>query len=513
MALSARRRIRPEALSATEQAPQPQPRATPRELWLAIHLPYYMLESLPDSVPPCAVVDLEHGARVVSACDAEAAEAGIHPGMALNSALALLPSLRPVARDPRRERALLESVAMLALRFSPRVSLDPPDTVLLEVRGSLRLFGGARPLRAELRERLQRMGTQPLLALTPAPLASSWFARMGKEPAFHRREELPGRLAPLPLACTRWPERQVQRLTTMGVRTIGECLRLPRDGFARRLEPRMLAMLDRAVGRWPDPRVAFLPRERFSARRDLEFETMDVARLCHALDPLLAEMGAFLRQRDRGVQALELQLLHREAPRTHVRLRLVEPTAETAHIAVLLRERLQQLPLPQEVRALRVRTAPLVERRSEPKELFTVGNRAAGIGVPQLIERLRARLGADAVQGLGLVPEHRPEAAWRIIEPALPSEERGERHPAGPVPAVRPLWLLSEPQALQGAEAPRYEGILEVEEGPERIESGWWDGRDVARDYYVARNPAGVRLWIFRERRDPYGWFLHGVFG
>jgi protein ImuB len=75
------------------------------------------------------------------------------------------------------------------------------------------------------------------------------------------------------------------------------------------------------------------------------------------------------------------------------------------------------------------------------------------------------------------------------------------------------VWLLAMPQPLAGGEQPRYEGRLEIEDGPERIESGWWDGHDVRRDYYVARTPAGTRLWIFRERRAGGGWFLHGVFG
>jgi len=62
-------------------------------------------------------------------------------------------------------------------------------------------------------------------------------------------------------------------------------------------------------------------------------------------------------------------------------------------------------------------------------------------------------------------------------------------------------------------------GILE--QGPERIESGWWDGRGVARDYYVARHVAhqcrgahlshGAKLWIFQERQSKR-WFLHGMF-
>jgi protein ImuB len=71
---------------------------------------------------------------------------------------------------------------------------------------------------------------------------------------------------------------------------------------------------------------------------------------------------------------------------------------------------------------------------------------------------------------------------------------------------ARPLWMLAEPQPLDG-----WEGTLIT--GPERIESGWWDGHDVRRDYYVARSRAGVRLWIFRERPPGQGWFLHGVFG
>jgi protein ImuB len=46
--------------------------------------------------------------------------------------------------------------------------------------------------------------------------------------------------------------------------------------------------------------------------------------------------------------------------------------------------------------------------------------------------------------------------------------------------------------------------------GPERIESGWWDGDDVQRDYYVVRMPSGPDLWVFRDLRDSQ-WYLHGL--
>jgi hypothetical protein len=34
----------------------------------------------------------------------------------------------------------------------------------------------------------------------------------------------------------------------------------------------------------------------------------------------------------------------------------------------------------------------------------------------------------------------------------------------------------------------------------------------VARDYYVARSARGTRYWLFRERREPRHWFVHGIF-
>jgi protein ImuB len=509
--------------------------ATGHELWLAIHLPHYVLESLRwraaapgsasghDTGMATVVVDLEGGGKVVCDLDADAAAAGITRGMALNSALALLPGLHVLARDVPGERALLEAVAACANGFTPRVALEPPDGVLLEVRGSLRLFGGVRRLFLALRAQLQSLGLEPRIALAPTPLASLWFARSGAEVALRRRDSLASRLGPLPLACTRWPEKSIQSLATMGARTIGDCLRLPRDGFARRFEPEMLCALDRAMGRVHDPRAAFVHRERYAARRDLEPEISDVERLGRAIAPLVVELCSFLRLRGGGVDVLDVRLVHRDAKPTRLRLRFLQPVAQAERITGSMQERLVCTVLPEPVRAVRLRSGPLLEVREESGDLFARDQRRAA-GVPQLIERLRARLGAEAVHGICLVPEHRPEAAWKKWGHSPFSEKRGhspffffpleadgkkENVPVFP----RPLWLLAEPQPLEGREQPRYEGPLEIEDGPERIESGWWDGRDVRRDYYVARTRTGARLWVFRERRAERRWFLHGVFG
>ena len=77
---------------------------------------------------------------------------------------------------------------------------------------------------------------------------------------------------------------------------------------------------------------------------------------------------------------------------------------------------------------------------------------------------------------------------------------------------AQPPWLLPRPRPLQVTHGiPQYSGPLHLEGLPQRIESGWWDGFDITRDYFVAHSPAGERLWVFRDRRGG-GWYLHGLF-
>ena len=93
----------------------------------------------------------------------------------------------------------------------------------------------------------------------------------------------------------------------MGVTRIGELLRLPRAGLARRLGAATVEDLDIALARQFAPRRAFVPRERFRERCDFETEIENVAYLEKALEPLIARCAQFLRERQAGVQALRVE--------------------------------------------------------------------------------------------------------------------------------------------------------------------------------------------------------------
>ena len=421
---------------------------------------------------------------------------------------------------PGIDEERLSRLAERAQRFTPRVSLAPPDGLLLEVRGSLHLFAGVTGLRAALTEDCLHLKVQPVLAFAPTPSAALTAARAGRPLEVLHCAQLTGQLAPLPLSALRWPEDTLERLRRMGVRTIGAVLRLPRAGFARRFGAAQLAMLDALTGRTPDVRAAHRPRMRFRRRRDLDCELQNHALLLAALTPLFTELGAFLKARQCAVVELECRLIHRQAPVSSCVLRLASPFADAGRLTELLGAQLDALRLPEPVRACELRAAALVSYVPDSATLWQPGEHGGGSvrEAHGFIEHLRTRLGPEAVHGLTLLPGHRPEHAWAVTGPpaAAPARRAAPgcaEEFAGP-PQRRPLWLLQTPRQLSVRDGlPRRRGPLRLVSEPERIETGWWDGEEVARDYYTALDIHGVRLWVFRERAAPHGWFLHGVFG
>jgi protein ImuB len=469
---------------------------------------------------------------------------------------------------------MLQRLCLHAQRFTSFVSIEPPNALLLEIKGSLKLFGPLETLHANIDACWRDLALPAHSATAPSTLAALWLARgaprAGHPIVIEDLGALPGHLSKLPIACTAWDLERLQTLRAMGVTRMGELLRLPRAGLARRLGPAAVEDLDIALARQFAPRRAFVPRARFRARCDFETEIENVAYLEKALEPLIARCAEFLRDRQAGVQALLLKLRHRAGPATRVHLGLASSTSERRRLMDVLAQKLARLELEAPVRGMELVSGSLQPLSAGSLDVFAgLAGTGAGTGagrgrdsVPQcggrmpkptpagrpqgegqdgpsqcggrmpkptpagrpqgegqdgpsqLVERLRARLGEEAVYGVASIPEHRPEAAWRRVhELSLTAARRmGEKmtDPGTGEGMPRPVWLLDAPLAIS-------ESGLVLEHGPERIESGWWDGRGVARDYYVARQPRGAshphgaKLWVFQERQSKR-WYLHGVF-
>lgn len=486
--------------------------------WLAVHLPALPLEVLGlgrADQSPLAVSISRRGERILR-CNPAAAACGVRPGLGVGAARALSAGLRVLPQRPAAEREALQRLAAWSIRFTPRVSLAPPRALLLEVAGSLRLFGGPEALMIRLVQGLDDLGYGSQLALAPTPLGALVLARQAWSPhgepgpIVPDRDALRAALGRLPLRALGLGRRELDDLTRMGLRQVLDLLRLPRQGLRERLGLKRVDWLERLLGESPDPRPWFEPPPVYQGRIELAGEIELAESLVFPCRRLLLELAGLLIGRQAGVRRLDWRLGHAGGADTRFALGAARPQWEPDAWLGLLRGRLERLELPAPVREVQLSAEAMdtLDLRS-PEVAPDIFPRLARFGRdpdPAVLDRLRARLGSEAVRGLALRADHRPERAWRWCDPG----ESGTGIPR----ADRPLWLLPQPQPLEEHQGrPWLGGPLDLGAERERIDTGWWDDAEVARDYFLATTPQGERLWVYRELKGPRAWYLHGVFG
>ena len=498
-------------------------------LWLCIYLPQLALEVFNDLPPkaiqphqktglvlvaadgPHVVLDEAHGRPIIHTVSPAAQSAGIAPSMPLAAAYALCPTLEVRKRDPNAETEQLKRLAAWAKQFTPIVSLEPPRALLLEIRGSLRLFGGLPRLQERLSRGLTGFGFCFRIAATPTPLASLLLARNGRPDVIERKQALRSALGQLPTTALPLSTHLIKRLARAGIRNLHDLWRLPRDGLARRFGLELLHYLDRVSGILIDPRDSHRLPPRFVTELVLVEGLTTKAPLVAAAQRLIERLCRYLRSRDMGTTRLELELHHIRQPATRITLGLRRNTRDEVHLLGLLEEHLNRIQLPAAVIKLGLNTQEMQPFTATNQTLFAQ-QRAFSDPAQRdqdwqcVMDQLRARLGTKHVRGLGICADHRPERSW--------SYERSTAPPRPATHARRPLWLLAKPQALPLRHGrPWRRGLLLLQSDPERIESGWWDGQDIRRDYYIATDTDGSRLWIFRDLNSNNAWYLHGYFG
>jgi protein ImuB len=192
---------------------------------------------------------------------------------------------------------------------------------------------------------------------------------------------------------------------------------------------------------------------------------------------------------------------------------------------------------------------PVFERLSEEQIFLLEQEEHLGQEeLDRLVERLRIRLGQEALVAVQPVESHVPERAYRegkegsgfrvqtsasSVEPGSgKTKKRGtgalsfpEPYALNPEPSHRPLHLLPMPCELRVMVRPSHDRdgapvafTLEGESyrivhavGPERIAGAWWLGNDKTRDYFDVEDEAGRRWWLFRVLQSSK-WYLHGTF-
>ncbi|MGH8084985.1 MAG: Y-family DNA polymerase [Lysobacter sp.] len=473
-------------------------------LWACILLPQLALDGVlrrhPDSDAPLALVTGPAQRRVLRALNTTAKAAGLRPGQSLGAAQAICSRFSAIEYDPAEAERWHDFLAAWAYRYSSLVNHSMPSALLLEVEASFKLFGPWPRFEAQLRADLDELGFRHRITLAPNPYAARALANTHDGLAITDEAPLHNALGQLPVERSGLAPEVATSLNRMGLRKLRQVFALPRAALGKRVGKDALAHLDRLTGALPTPLRYYQPPDSFASKIELNYDVESSQALLFPLRRLTADLAAYLAGRDGGVQRFTLVLEHERCTDSELVIGLLAPERNPAMLFELARGRLEQMRVPAPVRAVQLLAHELPPFVPAGRDLFDARPQQA-VPWEQLRERLRARLGDDAVHGLAMRADHRPERAWQD------QPTRGITAP--PVP--RPGWLLPHP-------APLRDHRLHILAGPERIETGWWDG-DVRRDYYLVETSLGQRAWAFRAAGDPAiegradGFMLHGWFG
>lgn len=522
---------------------------------------------------PFAVAEDVGQMQVLSSLSETAAQAGLYRGQPLRDAHAMCAGLITRLRNPHREAAFLGVLHRWAGKYSPWVAREAPGGLIIDLTGCAHLFGGEAALAQQVEQDCTDLGLTVRLGLADT-LGAAWalaryadatptsdrsgdaidqearatrsragkrrhWERGGASPLAHAPKAQttricpPGKthsaLAPLPIAALRLSDDTTAQLGRLGLRRIGDLTGQPRAALARRFGTGLVYRLDQAMGSAPEPISPAAPPDRFATRLSLPDPIGLEDDILAALDRMLPRLCELLERKGRGARTLRLEAYRSDQTMAWITVSLARPSHNPDRLRPLLAMKLTDIDAGFGIDILRLEATahePLHERTR-------VGHLEAGKSVTQkmanntglddLIGRLGARIGLDAITRVHPVSSHIPEKGAQTLAAAW-SEPAPDNWPASPVPRPLLLWR-PEPVTAPDTPAPpdtfRWRGRqfqTTGRTGPERIAPEWWlddpDWRSGQRDYWSVYTDQGDHLWLFYAHGATLsgGWFCHGSF-
>ena len=519
--------------------------------------------------------------RIITAASPDAFPYGIRIGMTLAQAKALCESVQYAEQDVDRDRTALRALARWLMRFSPDVACaqdqdatdqDNPSpqvqAIYLDITGCQRVFGGTPNIVGSISASLQRLGIHSTVTVAPTPGAAYALAMAGKHGAIVDVNDLQAALDPLPPRALRIDAELTTILRHLGLGTIGQVRRLPREALPARFGTILLKRIDQALGNIAEPLTSMRWLPKIEASMDFDGSVRCLEAIWLVFQQLMEQVIAQLAARGRGARELQVDLLRNYAPTITKSIVLSRPSRDPKNLFNLFRCTLDdlQLPVHQSRRPVRSRsmprhiesyvsddgfsgmriTVPLAERiRGQQIDLLAHEHQSGQEDLDHLFERLRVRLGSRVIVQPQLIESHVPEHAWAGVSQSNPSADaagdevelpksksvksKPRSKPAATFakqPEVhRPLHLLNQPQEVTvmvtpSEDAEGYPAAFTYQHirrsvahwvGPERIAGRWWTGNDKTRDYFDVADPTGNRFWLFRVPQTGK-WYLHGLF-
>ena len=522
---------------------------------------------------PVAVVEDQQNMQLITSLNAIAQDAGLQIGQPVRDAHAMCPRLMTYPRSVSAEARFLEALQRGAGKFSPWVAPEDGDALVVDLTGCAHLFGGEAKLMQLVEEDCTDLGLSVLMGLADTRGAAWALARFAGRAAGSNRSgdaidqearatrsragkrrhwtkggaapvvqaqatdpkrisapgQIYGALSLLPIAALRLEPEMTAQLGRLGLRRVGDLLGQPRASLARRFGRGLVMRMDQAMGSAPEPVSPARMPDHFAVRMTLPEPIGLVEDVVAAIDRVLPRLCKRLEDKGKGARNVRLEAYRSDHTVEVVEVGLARPSFDPHRIRPLLEMKIEAIDAGFGIDMIR-----LVALQVEPvHDVQAVGHMQAGDAVRKrlseanalddLMGRLGARIGLDAIRRFHGADSHIPEKAHKVLAAAWSQPHEGPwPKPTNPRPML--MWhpepvhapatpRLPETFRWRGRDLRRLRAI-----GPERIAPEWWldapTWRSGTRDYWVTDTEDGQRLWLFYAHGGAMspGWFCHGSF-
>jgi protein ImuB len=456
----------------------------------------------------------------------------------------------------------LETIDPLDFKLGKR-----PGALLLDVTGLGHLFGDETELARSLVKHLRNAGFHIFTAIADT-VGAAWAAAHYLAAPFFKEHHQPLVVAPgesmaldsLPVEALRIDETVVDTLDQLGIRRVEQLLRLSRNDLAMRFGNAIHRRIDQFTGTLAEPVIAQRPPADFNAQQLLEYPTRHRETIEVVIERLVAGLCREMRSQQQGALQWNILLSCNTGP-IDFTVSLFQPTATVEQIMPLVQMQLESVfqrsqrfnqptnstssaPVKKkrrklvrfEVNEIQVAVTSHVVMAQQQRNLFDENPRLDKQALSHLVNRLAGRLGTENVVYPTMQSGAQPEYSYRL-KPLVDARRKTKRLTPKLKPNShkfsRPVRLLKPPLMIEAKlktisadpdqssrQLHRPPAVLTIGKtdyrvldawGPERIETGWWRGPTVCRDYWRITVHTGQQFWVYRDLRGNR-WWLHGEF-
>jgi len=463
--------------------------------WLYLHFPSLQLDSLYAERTDSAIIIVSPKSNSIIQLNDQALKLGIKLGMGLGTASSLCCDLQVYPYQVTSEKEKLREIAQWLYLVTSDIVFFEPNGILLRVSNMLTLCNGLDSYWASLKNHLDQLKLHYYFATGYSALAARILAKAALNKITDNKAWLLNEVKGQPLSASDLPIKTVEKLNRVGINSLGQLLVIPMAEIAKRFDIELINYVGRLLAQFKHPVEFYHPPMKFKHRLELLFDIENNQWLIKPLTLLLTKLEQFLILRDQISHEIIITLHQRDAQDTELTVSSALGDYSQKKWLLLAQLTIESITLNGPVHSITLFVNNAVAKQALSSDLFN-GDKGETTAL-ELVSTLQAKLGKQAIKGLLLTEDARPELANQFCQPLTT-----------PVPLalsqqkLRPIFLLPTPQRLLDK--------VSVIQGPERISTGWWDGNPIVRDYFIARCTQGRWLWIFRNHNKE--WFLHGAF-